>query len=256
MEIKFYKDTLTARQIIDLAWLDYNFKFSDEENIIIEFKERHSGFDQWHGDSGSIDVFADIKAVKNRSESNYLRLFPYVKFNQQQLELFKKFIYEKFEIIECPYYIVCDESQQKLVEELFNRSIQKIYKFPFIIGKEPGFVFQNKDTHKTIDDCIVYSESKIYKYVHKNLEPKTMSEKNTTPNKIEFEKPVMPVLGFGGGFDALNKSMQYTIYMLAEKLKEMSNSGNLSWSDSDVEKIEKMKHYMLNDVSLKDLSKK
>jgi hypothetical protein len=69
---------------------------------------------------------------------------------------------------------------------------------------------------------------------------------------IQFEEPKMPVLGFGGGEEALQESVQYTIFKLAEKLKEIS-SKNYDMSERDILKIENMRHYLINDLPVKHL---
>jgi hypothetical protein len=74
-------------------------------------------------------------------------------------------------------------------------------------------------------------------------------------NKIEFIKKPVPILGFGGGFKALDDSMQYTIYEIAIKLKELSESEKNGWSDNDVKKLSIVRHYLIDNMDM-DISYK
>lgn len=51
----------------------------------------------------------------------------------------------------CPYWIVKNDLEKNKVLKLVNQSsIQEIHKYPYVIGKEPGFVFQSADADKEI----------------------------------------------------------------------------------------------------------
>lgn len=73
--------------------------------------------------------------------------------------------------------------------------------------------------------------------------------------KIEFTEKQTPILGFGGGFKALDDNLQFTIYQIATKLKELSESGKNGWSDNDVKKLSVINHYLVGNMDM-DISYK
>lgn len=51
----------------------------------------------------------------------------------------------------CPYYIVRNEEELQSVRKAFDDySMPALYDFPFIVGKEPDFVFQQADVENPL----------------------------------------------------------------------------------------------------------
>jgi hypothetical protein len=159
MQLRFYKDTLTESEIIELLKFDSNFKLSGTP--IIEYKER-TRHDGWYDDSGSFDVYQSEESRKNRPEGEYIRLYPYMRFNAQQLELYMKFIAAKYSKTICPYWIIRNEEEKKAVIGKVGKFDDLNHGFPCIVGKEESFVFQCPGT--TIYDYYSHDNKTLYKY--------------------------------------------------------------------------------------------
>jgi len=155
MNIRFYKNTLTESQIIELLKLDDNFKL--DRPPIIEFRPNI------HCDgSGYFDVFSKRRSRIYRTKSTFLRLTIGVLFNARQIELYEKFINESYRVKICPYWIVDSDNKKQLFIQMMGNFIDLNYEYPFIIGKEGSLTFQHQEM--TINDFYDHEERTIYKY--------------------------------------------------------------------------------------------
>lgn len=50
--------------------------------------------------------------------------------------------------LNCPFYVVRNDQDLQKVEKIFQKTIKPLYEYPFVIGKEKGFVFQDSYTEK------------------------------------------------------------------------------------------------------------
>ena len=64
-------------------------------------------------------------------------------------------------IINCPYYLINNESDLQKAKELYK--FKQIYDIPFIIGNEKGFVFQ-VDINSKMKDFQDKETNELYKY--------------------------------------------------------------------------------------------
>jgi hypothetical protein len=138
--------------------LDDNFKIEGEP--IIEFvEEKH-----WYG-GGYFNIFQSEEVKQKafmRSKFTYLKLDYYQKFNAAQLELYKKFLDESYAVKICPYWILTNEQDKEAVIKKIGSFSELNYKYPFIVGKEGGFIFQEKKSE--MKDFYDHEQRKIYRY--------------------------------------------------------------------------------------------
>lgn len=162
MDIRFYKNTLSDAQIVELLKLDDDFKLT-KGNLIITFKERQKGFDRWYDDSGSFDVFNSERDKDCRNtETNYKRLYPFAKFNKAQIALYEKFIHENYTVKICPYWTLKNDDDKQKAVELLGEFEELNFQYPFVVGKEGSLFFQGK--LYDMKDFVSHDNKTIYKY--------------------------------------------------------------------------------------------
>ncbi len=202
MELAFYKNTLTREQVIELLRLYDNFTFKDENNIVIEFKERGEyraigdGDPHWYCDMGFLIIYnrettsdSDLDYVKTRgingrNEKNVIVWTTHLNsvsyygtknkyyFNEEQIKLYEKFINESYGVLKCPYFIINNKEDLEILENKHGYDFYQFHKFPFIVGKEGGRIFQlgNSINNISIPDYYSHDQRLVYKYELKQLD--------------------------------------------------------------------------------------
>jgi len=167
-EIRFYKNFFTDAQVIELARLDDVFVGSGDVQVKFHPRNQHC---HWYDDSGSYQVYSGKEPSWHAKTSvTNCRLHPHMDrgdMNAAQMELYLKMVNAACKVVECPYVVIESEDQMAPAFSVLGRGVHRLHKFPFIVGREPGFTFQAK--MKEMSDYIDFEYKRILRYVRKEI---------------------------------------------------------------------------------------